>query len=133
LNPVVIAQHKDILVVGLHKITLTGYLLNQLGVPIQLLYLCLVVLVLFRQTVYLILQLTDMLTVHHVFPHAVLVKKSNESDGYHCHQDVFQTTDMVETEEQILNLLHLFLSFRVQSYEINHNSPFIIHFYFVPL
>ena len=78
----VIAEHKDVLVIGLHEITLAGYLLDGFGIARPLLQLLRVVFVLGIIPLYLVLEVAYLQLILDALAEAVV--------AYHTHHDCTQ-------------------------------------------
>ena len=95
----IVTQYEHVLIVSLHKITLTGNLLNSLCIAIEGTNLLLVLMVAFGLLFYLVLQVADTLLVAYMTPDAVLIDKTYEDNSYQGHHDILQCGDMIDAEQ----------------------------------
>ena len=89
-STIVIAQYKDILVVGFHEITLTGDLLHRLRIGLQLPDLRLIALEFSVVPLRLLRQFVDTLEILDVTPDTVLVKEADNQYTSDTHHRIFQ-------------------------------------------
>ena len=107
----IVAQHVNVLIVGLHEITLAGNLLHCLRVFIQLTDLRLVTLVCGIVLVNLLFQLADTTLVLEVIPDTVLVEESHNEHAQQDDHRIFHGLRTPYFQGENFDIIHYFHKF----------------------
>ena len=122
----IITQHEDVLIIGLHEITLTGNLLHRLRISVQLTDASLITTIIGIVFLRLLLQLIDALHILKMAPETVIIEKADDDNTCNSHDGILEEQRMPHPKQERLYTIESFHIFVIclQRYKILliHNS-----------